>query len=63
MATAKHVTSLLAGIYALFLFFHVHVLWVLLLSGLSYLVLLLSRGSSSRGLLLSAVVLLFLLTG
>lgn len=59
----KHLTSLLAGMGALFLFFHVHMLWVLLLSGLSYLVLLLGRRSSSRGLLISALVLLFLLIG
>lgn len=59
----KHVASLLAGIYALFLFFHVHVWWVLLLGGLCYLVLLLSRACSCRGLLLSALVLLFLLIG
>lgn len=59
----KHVTSLLAGMYALFLFFDVHVLWVLLLSLLCYLVLRLSPRSGSRGLLLSAVVLLYLLIG
>uniref|UniRef100_H3CGX2 Porcupine O-acyltransferase n=1 Tax=Tetraodon nigroviridis TaxID=99883 RepID=H3CGX2_TETNG len=62
-STVKHVASLLAGIYALFLFFHVHVWWVLLLGGLCYLVLLLSRACSCRGLLLSALVLLFLLIG
>lgn len=59
----KHVTSLLAGAYALFLFFNVHMLWVLLLAVLCYLVLLLSRRSSSRGLLLSTAVLLYLLIG
>uniref|UniRef100_A0A3Q3WWZ4 Porcupine O-acyltransferase like n=1 Tax=Mola mola TaxID=94237 RepID=A0A3Q3WWZ4_MOLML len=40
--------SLLLGMYGLFLFFEVHMLWVLLLSALCYLVLLLSRHSSSR---------------
>lgn len=63
VSTAKHVASLLAGVYALYLFFHVSLLWLLLLTGLCYLLLLLSRPSSSRGLLLSAVVLLFLLIG
>lgn len=63
MSTAKHVASLLTGTYALFLFFGVHMLWVLLLSLLCYLVLLLSRSSSSRGVLLSAVVLVYLLVG
>ncbi|XP_003978495.1 protein-serine O-palmitoleoyltransferase porcupine-like isoform X1 [Takifugu rubripes] len=63
VSTVKHVASLLAGMYALFLFFDVHMLWVLLLSLLCYLVLLLSPRSSSRGLLLSAVVLLYLLIG
>lgn len=63
VSAVKHVASLLAGVYALFLFFGVHVLWVLLLSLLCYLVLLLGPRSASRGLLLSAVVLLYLLIG
>ncbi|XP_035511765.1 protein-serine O-palmitoleoyltransferase porcupine-like [Morone saxatilis] len=63
VSTAKHVTSVLAGMYGLFLFFELHMLWVLLLSALCYLVLLLSRHSSSRGLFLSVVILIYLLIG
>ncbi|XP_047453687.1 protein-serine O-palmitoleoyltransferase porcupine-like [Mugil cephalus] len=62
-STVKHVVSVLTGIYGLFLFFEQHVLWVMLLSALCYLVLLLSRDSGSRGLFLSAVVLVYLLSG
>ena len=62
-STVKHAVSVLSGIYGLFLFFELHVLWVLLLSVLCYLVLLLSRHSSSRGLFLSAVILVYLLIG
>uniref|UniRef100_A0A8C4FA48 Protein-serine O-palmitoleoyltransferase porcupine n=1 Tax=Dicentrarchus labrax TaxID=13489 RepID=A0A8C4FA48_DICLA len=63
VSTVKHVTSVLAGMYGLFLFFELHMLWVLLLSALCYLVLLLSRHSSSRGLFLSVVILIYLLIG
>uniref|UniRef100_A0A8C4F974 Uncharacterized protein n=1 Tax=Dicentrarchus labrax TaxID=13489 RepID=A0A8C4F974_DICLA len=55
--------TMLAGMYGLFLFFELHMLWVLLLSALCYLVLLLSRHSSSRGLFLSVVILIYLLIG
>ncbi|KAM8753962.1 protein-serine O-palmitoleoyltransferase porcupine-like isoform 1-T3 [Acanthopagrus schlegelii] len=63
VSTVKHVTSVLTGMYGLFLFFELHMLWVLLLSVLCYLVLLLSRHSSSSGLFLSVVILIYLLTG
>lgn len=63
VSTVKHVVSVLAGMYGLFLFFELHMLWVLLLSALCYLVLLLSRHSSSRGLFLSVVILIYLLIG
>lgn len=60
----KHAVSALAGLYGLLLFFDLSVLlWVLLLSALCYLVLILSRHSSSRGLFLSLVILSYLLTG
>ncbi|KAK1897811.1 Protein-serine O-palmitoleoyltransferase porcupine [Dissostichus eleginoides] len=62
-STVKHVVSVLAGVYGLFLFFQLHMLWVLLLSVLCYLVLLLSRHSSSRGVFLSVVILIYLLVG
>ncbi|KAM4610802.1 protein-serine O-palmitoleoyltransferase porcupine-like isoform 1-T5 [Polymixia lowei] len=59
----KHMVSVAAGSYALFLFFEVHMLWVLLLSALCYLVLFLNRHSSRRGLFLSGVILIYLLMG
>ena len=59
----KHVVSVLAGAYGLFLFFQLHMLWVLLLSVLCYLVLLLSQHSSSRGVFLSVFILIYLLVG
>ncbi|XP_074538536.1 protein-serine O-palmitoleoyltransferase porcupine-like [Halichoeres trimaculatus] len=62
-STLKHTASALTGMYALFLFFELHMLWVLLLSALCYLVLLLSRRSSSRGVFLSVMILIFLLIG
>ncbi|XP_059189966.1 protein-serine O-palmitoleoyltransferase porcupine-like [Centropristis striata] len=63
VSTVKHVVSVLTGMYALFLFFEQHMLWVLLPSLLFYLVLFLNRHSSSRGLLLSLVILVYLLVG
>ncbi|XP_034552589.1 protein-serine O-palmitoleoyltransferase porcupine-like [Notolabrus celidotus] len=62
-STLKHVVSALTGMYALFLFFELHMLWVLLLSALCYLVLVLGRHSSSRGVFLSVIILVFLLIG
>ncbi|XP_041860799.1 protein-serine O-palmitoleoyltransferase porcupine-like isoform X2 [Melanotaenia boesemani] len=62
-SSVKHAVSALAGMYGLFLFFELHMLWVLLLGVLCYLILLLSRHSSSRGLFLSAVILVYLLIG
>lgn len=63
MSTLKHVVSVLSGMYSLYLFFELHMLWVLLLSTLCYLVLLVSRHSSTKGLLLSATILVYLLVG
>ncbi|XP_075937877.1 protein-serine O-palmitoleoyltransferase porcupine-like isoform X2 [Anarhichas minor] len=63
VSTVKHVVSALSGVYGLFLFFELHMLWVLWLCALCYLVLLLSRHSSSRGLFLSVVILIYLLVG
>uniref|UniRef100_A0A4W6CUZ8 Porcupine O-acyltransferase like n=1 Tax=Lates calcarifer TaxID=8187 RepID=A0A4W6CUZ8_LATCA len=63
VSSVKHVVSALAGMYSLFLFFEWHMLWVLLLSVLCYLILVLSRDSSTRGLFLSAVILIYLLIG
>ncbi|XP_034029007.1 protein-serine O-palmitoleoyltransferase porcupine-like isoform X1 [Thalassophryne amazonica] len=61
VSTMKHVMSALAGVCGLFLFFELHALWVLGLSVFCYLVLLLGR--RSRGLGVSAVILLYLLIG
>lgn len=58
-----HGVSALVGFCGLFQFFEFYVLWILLLAALCYLVLLLSHRSSSRGLFLSAVILIYLLTG
>nr|XP_046253288.1 protein-serine O-palmitoleoyltransferase porcupine-like isoform X2 [Scatophagus argus] len=63
VSTVKHIVSLLAGMCALFLFFEEHMLWVLLLTALCYLVMLLSRHASSRGLFLSVVILIYLFVG
>ncbi|XP_023283474.1 protein-serine O-palmitoleoyltransferase porcupine-like isoform X1 [Seriola lalandi dorsalis] len=63
VSTLKHVVSVLAGMYSLFLFFELQMLWVLLFSALCYLVLLLTQHSSTRGLFLSAVILVYLLVG
>lgn len=59
----KHSLSAMAGVCGLYLFFQQHILWVLLLCALSYLLLLLNQRSSSRGVVLSLLILLFLLTG
>uniref|UniRef100_A0A3Q3LSD9 Protein-serine O-palmitoleoyltransferase porcupine-like n=1 Tax=Mastacembelus armatus TaxID=205130 RepID=A0A3Q3LSD9_9TELE len=63
VSIVKHAVSVLTGMYSLFLFFELHMLWVLLLSVLCYLVLVLSRHSSSRGLFLSVIILIYLLIG
>ncbi|XP_061647732.1 protein-serine O-palmitoleoyltransferase porcupine-like [Phyllopteryx taeniolatus] len=63
VSSMNHVVSLLAGMYSLFLFFNLHMLWVMLLSLLCYFVLLLGRHSSSKGLFLSTAILVYLLIG
>ncbi|MEQ2229830.1 hypothetical protein ILYODFUR_022886 [Ilyodon furcidens] len=62
-STVKHVMSMLTGMYGLFLFLELHMLWVLLLSIICYLSLVLCRHSSNKGLFLSAVILVYLLIG
>ncbi|XP_072770940.1 protein-serine O-palmitoleoyltransferase porcupine-like isoform X1 [Nerophis lumbriciformis] len=59
----NHLVSMLAGMYSLFLFFDLHMLWVMLLSVLCYLSLLLGPRCSSRGLFLSCAILIYLLVG
>ncbi|XP_047224867.1 protein-serine O-palmitoleoyltransferase porcupine-like isoform X1 [Girardinichthys multiradiatus] len=62
-STVKHVMSMLTGMYGLFLFLELHMLWVLLLGIICYLSLVLCRHSSNKGLFLSAVILVYLLIG
>uniref|UniRef100_A0A3P8XMY9 Protein-serine O-palmitoleoyltransferase porcupine n=1 Tax=Esox lucius TaxID=8010 RepID=A0A3P8XMY9_ESOLU len=62
-SSLKHLGSVAAGLYALYLFFEQSMVWVLLLSLLCYTVLFLNRNSSSRGIFLSATILIYLLMG
>ncbi|XP_030640429.1 protein-serine O-palmitoleoyltransferase porcupine isoform X2 [Chanos chanos] len=59
----KHLTTVAGGFYALYLFFELHMVWVVLLSLLCYLILFLCRHSSIRGTFLSITVLIYLLLG
>ncbi|XP_077475627.1 protein-serine O-palmitoleoyltransferase porcupine-like [Stigmatopora argus] len=63
VSSMNHVVSIFAGMYSLYLFFHLHMLWVMLLSLICYLVLLLGRKSIRKGLLLSSAILVYLLIG
>ncbi|XP_063064833.1 porcupine O-acyltransferase like [Engraulis encrasicolus] len=60
---AKHLCSLVAGVYVLYQFFETHMVWVVLLSALCYLTLFLVCYSNSRGTFLSLAVLIYLLVG
>ncbi|KAM6976749.1 protein-serine O-palmitoleoyltransferase porcupine-like [Aplochiton taeniatus] len=59
----KHLSTMAGGFYALYLFFKLHMVWVVLLSLLCYLILFLCRHSSIRGTFLSITVLIYLLLG
>ncbi|XP_039630103.1 protein-serine O-palmitoleoyltransferase porcupine-like isoform X2 [Polypterus senegalus] len=59
----KHLTTICAGFYSLYLFFQLHMVWVVLLSLLCYLILFLCRHSSNRGTFLSITILIYLLMG
>uniref|UniRef100_A0A4W4ENR4 Porcupine O-acyltransferase n=1 Tax=Electrophorus electricus TaxID=8005 RepID=A0A4W4ENR4_ELEEL len=59
----KHQSTIAGGFYALYLFFELHMVWVVLLSLLCYLILFLCRHSNSRGPFLSVTVLIYLLLG
>ncbi|CAL8369194.1 unnamed protein product [Lota lota] len=59
----KHIISMATGSYGLYLFFEVHMLWVLLLGAVCYLVLGLCSHSSRRGPFLSGAILVYLLMG
>ncbi|KAM3872608.1 protein-serine O-palmitoleoyltransferase porcupine-like isoform 3-T3 [Diretmus argenteus] len=59
----KHLSTVAGGFYTLYLFFELHMIWVVLLSLLCYLILFLCRHSSIRGTFLSITVLIYLLLG
>uniref|UniRef100_A0A671R377 Protein-serine O-palmitoleoyltransferase porcupine-like n=1 Tax=Sinocyclocheilus anshuiensis TaxID=1608454 RepID=A0A671R377_9TELE len=59
----KHLSTVAGGFYTLYLFFELHMVWVVLLSLLCYLILFLCRHSSSRGPFLSITILIYLLLG
>ncbi|XP_037391684.1 protein-serine O-palmitoleoyltransferase porcupine isoform X2 [Pygocentrus nattereri] len=59
----KHLSTIAGGFYTLYLFFELHMVWVVLLSLLCYLILFLCRHSNSRGPFLSITVLIYLLLG
>uniref|UniRef100_A0A4W5MZ60 Porcupine O-acyltransferase like n=1 Tax=Hucho hucho TaxID=62062 RepID=A0A4W5MZ60_9TELE len=62
-SSVKHLGSVAAGLYALYLFFEQSMVWVLLLSLLCYSALFLKTHFSSRGIFLSATILIYLLMG
>uniref|UniRef100_A0A8C6PI15 Porcupine O-acyltransferase n=1 Tax=Nothobranchius furzeri TaxID=105023 RepID=A0A8C6PI15_NOTFU len=59
----KHLSTVAGGFYTLYLFFELHMIWVVLLSLLCYLFLFLCRHSTIRGTFLSITVLIYLLLG
>uniref|UniRef100_A0A3P9N391 Porcupine O-acyltransferase n=1 Tax=Poecilia reticulata TaxID=8081 RepID=A0A3P9N391_POERE len=59
----KHLCTVAGGFYMLYLFFELHMIWVVLLSLLCYLFLFLCRHSTIRGTFLSITVLIYLLLG
>ncbi|XP_077369487.1 protein-serine O-palmitoleoyltransferase porcupine-like [Festucalex cinctus] len=59
----KHLATVVGGFYVLYLFFELHMIWVVLLSLLCYLFLFLCRHSTMRGTFLSITVLIYLMLG
>ncbi|XP_051914089.1 protein-serine O-palmitoleoyltransferase porcupine-like [Hippocampus zosterae] len=59
----KHLSTVAGGFYILYLFFELHMIWVVLLSLLCYLFLFLCRHSTMRGTFLSITVLIYLMLG
>lgn len=59
----KHLFTIAGGFFCLYHFFHLQMIWVVLMSLLCYLVLFLCRHSQHRGVLLSITVLIYLLMG
>ncbi|GAA6106163.1 protein-serine O-palmitoleoyltransferase porcupine [Tachysurus ichikawai] len=62
-AYLKHLSTIACGFYTLYMFFGLHMVWVVLLSLLCYLILFLCRHSSTCGPFLSITVLIYLLLG
>ncbi|MED6284961.1 hypothetical protein CHARACLAT_024204, partial [Characodon lateralis] len=62
-SSVKHLCTVAGGFYTLYLFFELHMIWVVLLSLLCYLFLFLCRHSTIRGTFLSITVLIYLLLG
>uniref|UniRef100_A0AAR2JI09 Porcupine O-acyltransferase n=1 Tax=Pygocentrus nattereri TaxID=42514 RepID=A0AAR2JI09_PYGNA len=59
----KQLSSLAGGLYVLYVFFELHMVWVIILSLLCFLILFLCRKSSSRGVFLSLAILIYMLLG
>ncbi|XP_063063751.1 protein-serine O-palmitoleoyltransferase porcupine-like [Engraulis encrasicolus] len=59
----NHLSTVGGGFYVLYLFFQLHMVWVVLLSLLCYLILFLCRHSTIRGTFLCITVLIYLLLG
>ncbi|XP_019906901.2 protein-serine O-palmitoleoyltransferase porcupine isoform X2 [Esox lucius] len=59
----KHLSTVVGGFYTLYLFFELHMVWVVLLSLLCYLILFLCRHSSNRATFLSITIVIYLLMG
>ncbi|KAL1020996.1 hypothetical protein UPYG_G00007400 [Umbra pygmaea] len=59
----KHLSTVAGGFYTLYLFFELHMVWVVLLSLLCYLILFLCRHSSNRATFLSITIIIYLLMG
>ncbi|XP_072537945.1 porcupine O-acyltransferase like [Salminus brasiliensis] len=62
-AHMKHLSSVVGGFYVLYVFFELHMVWVIILSLLCFLILFLCRKSSSRGVFLSLAILIYMLMG
>ncbi|KAI4896673.1 hypothetical protein NFI96_015516, partial [Prochilodus magdalenae] len=62
-AHVKQLSSLAGGLYVLYVFFELHMVWVIILGLLCFLILFLCRKSSSRGVFLSLAILIYMLMG
>ncbi|XP_076859760.1 porcupine O-acyltransferase like [Brachyhypopomus gauderio] len=62
-AHVKHLCSLAGGLYGLYVFFGLHMVWVIALTLVSFLILFLCKRSNSRGVFLSLGILVYMLMG